>query len=69
MFSNCKNIKGYAPGEILWKLSIESYAENLISGDVSGLVPDYTGKDCFINCEELENYPTIPRLWGGLGIP
>ena len=45
MFYNCRDIKGTAPGQILWKLSTESYPENLVSGTASRLVPDYAGKN------------------------
>lgn len=69
MFYNCRDIKGTAPEQILWKLSTESYPENLVSGTVSGLVPDYAGKNCFKNCISLDNYALIPAYWGGLGNP
>lgn len=71
MFYNCKNILGYAPGEILWKLSIEPYAEQLVittnTGQLTAVVPEYQGSNCFYGCIELQNYGVIPKYWGGLG--
>ena len=70
MFANCSKLLGIAPGEILWKASIEQYNEQLqltISGTVTDVIPDYEGKNAFINCTSLQNYVYIPRYWGGLG--